>query len=185
MRTKIQESIQIPEGVTCNLEDSNITCAKEGKSTTKEFKTPKINAELKDNTITFTCEKGNKIQYKKIKTYIAHLINIFNGLEESYTYKLEICNVHFPMQVKLEGQELSITNFLGETTTRKAKILPNVEVNIKLPEITLTSHDREAAGQTAANIEQACKIKGKDVRVFQDGIFITEKPSKRLEEKQE
>jgi large subunit ribosomal protein L6 len=42
----------------------------------------------------------------------------------------------------------------------------------------LTGTDVEAVGQTAANIERATKVWGYDPRVFQDGIYITEKAKK-------
>ncbi|MEF8758141.1 MAG: 50S ribosomal protein L6, partial [Halobacteriales archaeon] len=32
--------------------------------------------------------------------------------------------------------------------------------------------------QTAADIEQLTRVKDKDTRVFQDGVYITQKPSK-------
>jgi len=39
------------------------------------------------------------------------------------------------------------------------------------------SGNKYAAGQTAANLEQATRVRKKDRRVFQDGIFIVEKPT--------
>jgi len=42
----------------------------------------------------------------------------------------------------------------------------------------LNGPNLEDAGQTAANIERATKIKGFDPRVFQDGIYIIEKPGR-------
>ena len=33
----------------------------------------------------------------------------------------------------------------------------------------------EDVGQTAANLEQATVVKGRDIRVFQDGIYVVSK----------
>jgi len=50
-----------------------------------------------------------------------------------------------------------------------------VEVNDE--ELNLRGPSIEDVGQTAADIEQLTRVSGKDTRVFQDGVYITEKPS--------
>ena len=70
---------------------------------------------------------------------------------------------------------MEINNFVGEKKARTAKILPGTTVTVKGKEVTVKSHDKEAAGQTAGNLERASRVKGKDIRIYQDGIFIVEK----------
>ena len=82
------------------------------------------------------------------------------------------------MNVKADNEKVIIKSFLGETTERVAKILPNVKLEIKGTNITVSSSNIEAAGQTAANLEKATRLTGRDRRIFQDGIFITEKPGR-------
>jgi large subunit ribosomal protein L6 len=48
-------------------------------------------------------------------------------------------------------------------------------VEIKSENITVTGIDREKVGQTVANIERATKIRKRDIRVFQDGVYRTSK----------
>ena len=35
--------------------------------------------------------------------------------------------------------------------------------------------DKETLGQTAANVKRACRIRKKDPRVFQDGVYLYKK----------
>jgi len=179
MRKKLSQSLQIPEGITCNYENLILTCKKDSEELKREMNIPQITIEIDNNTISLTCGKGNKSQNKIILAFLAHIANMFRGLENKFIYKLEVCNVHFPITLKAEGDTLTINNFFGEKVPRKAKILPNVNVEIKGQNITITSADKEAAGQTAANFEKATKVKGKDKRIYQDGIYITQKPSRR------
>ena len=123
-----------------------------------------------------TCAKANKKDIANIHAQAAHIRNLFKGLNEQFVYEMAICNVHFPMTVKVEGNKLAITNFLGEKVPRSANILPGVEVKIEGSKIKISSADVEKAGQTAANIEKASRVTNKDRRIFQDGIFITHKP---------
>ncbi|MBS3091746.1 50S ribosomal protein L6 [Candidatus Pacearchaeota archaeon] len=180
MKTQITEKIQIPEGVSCSLEDGVIKCSKSGVELSRNLKIPRVEVKTEGREIVFNCERGNKIQLKSIRANLAHLRNMFLGLEKKYVYSLESCNVHFPMILKVEKDKLIINNFLGEKVPRTAVILPNVEVQIKGAKIAVSSHDREAAGQTAANFEKATIVRNRDRRVFQDGIYITEKPGREL-----
>jgi large subunit ribosomal protein L6 len=41
--------------------------------------------------------------------------------------------------------------------------------------VLVSGVDREKVGQTAAIIERACKIRGRDRRIFQDGVYIVSK----------
>ena len=53
-----------------------------------------------------------------------------------------------------------------------------VEVKVDKENIEIKSDNIERAGQSAANIEKGTKVRNKDRRIYQDGIFITEKPGR-------
>lgn len=180
MRTKIIEEIKIPEGVECGYVDGKLNCKKEGVETVREIFIPGTKLEISDGKIRFICKKGNKKDRAIIVTHSKHVGNMLKGLEEKFVYKLEIAHVHFPMTVKVEGDKIVIDNFLGEKHKRSAKILPGVEVEIKGKDVIVKSHDLESAGQTAANIEKAARVRKKDRRVFQDGIFMTFKNGREI-----
>ena len=180
MKKDFNEKISIPEGVSCSISDGHLTCSKSGKESQRDIKIPGISIKVQGNEILFSSEKANKKEIKVIRSYIAHLKNMFSGLNEEYVYELESCNVHFPMTMKQDKGVVLINNFLGEKTPRKAVILPNVDVQIKGAKITVSSHDKEAAGQTAANLEKATIVRNRDRRIFQDGIYIIEKPGRKM-----
>jgi large subunit ribosomal protein L6 len=69
-----------------------------------------------------------------------------------------------------------VNNYFGEKVPRAAKILDGVNVKVSnKTEITVSGIDKEAVGQTAANIERCTTIKNRDRRVFQDGIYLLNK----------
>jgi len=112
-------------------------------------------------------------------TFESHVENMFHGVTDGWTYEMEVFYNHFPMQVSVEGEEVVIENFLGERAPRRAPIHgEDTQVQVDEEEITVSGPDKEAVGQTAADIEQLTRINDKDVRVFQDGVYITNKPSK-------
>jgi len=175
MKKDIEKIIEIPKDVEVKLDGNKFVIVSKDKKLERVFEHPKVAVKIEDNKIILSAKKATKRELTIIGTIKAHLLNMIEGVQKDYTYKMEICNVHFPMTVGVEGSDVVIKNFLGEKTKRVSKILPNVKVQVKGNEITISSSDKESAGQTAANLEKATKIKNRDRRVFQDGVFITEK----------
>src|SRR3989344_2914501 len=175
MKTEIKRDIELPEGVSASLDKNILTLSKGSVKLSKNIYMANVNSSIEGNKVVFLAKKGNKKQLNQIMSMRAHVNNMALGLSNKFVYKLQECHVHFPMTLKVEKTRLIVNNFLGEKTPRYADILPNVEVDIKGANITVKSHDRESAGHTASNFEKATKIRNRDRRVFQDGIFIVEK----------
>jgi len=100
---------------------------------------------------------------------------MITGVTKGFTYKLKIVFSHFPISVKVQGDKILIENFTGEKTPRIAKIVGTAKVTVKGDDVIVQGINIEDVGQTAANIEQATKIKKKDPRIFLDGIYIYER----------
>ncbi len=179
MRKYYCETIDIPEGISCDIVEKTIFCKKDSTILSRFISDTEVIVTIKNNQILLECKKGNRHHQSVIKSLKAHLANLFTGLENKFVYALEACNVHFPMTLKVEGDKLIINNFLGERVSRKAKIVPGVNIETKGQKITISSYDKEAAGQTAANIEKATRVRNRDRRVFQDGIYIVSKPKRK------
>ena len=176
MKKDLIREIEIPEGISVSVSGGEAKVSGNGKELVRSFDFPKIELKVERNKIILSAKRATRRESALIGTVWAHLKNMIKGVGEDFVYKLEVCNVHFPMNVKVEGDKVIIKSFLGETVERVAKIAPEVNVDIKGNQITVSSHNLEAAGQTAANLEKATRLTGKDRRIFQDGIFITEKP---------
>ncbi|RMD45508.1 50S ribosomal protein L6 [Candidatus Pacearchaeota archaeon] len=180
MRKEIERTVEVPEGFSVGISGNSVTIKGNGKELSREFDLGRLSMELSEGKIKIYAKNGTRREAAMAGTIRAHLKNMINGLKEDFVYKLEICNVHFPMNVKVEGDKLVIKSFLGERKLRYAKILDGVKVEVNGNVITVSSHNKESAGQTAANIEKATKIKSRDRRIFQDGIFITEKCGRKI-----
>jgi len=112
-------------------------------------------------------------------TAAAHIRNMIRGVTDGYRFNLRTVYAHFPVTVKVDDKTktVRIENFTGEKTPRFAPILEGVRVSVKGEEITVEGNNIQSVSQTAANIQNATRIKKKDQRVFLDGIYVSEKGS--------
>ena len=174
----IKDDIEVPEKVTVKIEGGLVKVKGPQGEVEKRLSHPRVKLEMKGKHLVVSSELPRKREKALLGTYGAHVRNMFVGVTKGFEYKMKVVFAHFPIKTSIKGDVFVIDNFLGEKSPRKAKILGATKVNIKGDQIVLNGPNVEDVGQTAANIERATKIKGFDPRVFQDGIYIVEKPGR-------
>jgi large subunit ribosomal protein L6 len=180
MRKEIIQKIKIPEGIEVEVDGSILKVKGPEGENSREFKTDKLIFEKKDDEIIIGHKKATKNEKKMINTITSHVQNMIDGVQKKFEYKLKICYNHFPFTVEIKGKEAIIKNFLGEKIPRKLKIPGDVDVNIDKDIIKVRSSNKELAGQAAANFETATRIRLRDRRVFQDGLFMIDKNGRQI-----
>ena len=172
--------IEVPDKVKVDLAAGQIKVSGEKGEISRDLSNKQIVIEQQGNKIVVKALKINKTNKKQLKTRAAHLKNMMRGAVEGHTYKLKICSGHFPMNVSSSNNELIVKNFLGEKVPRVLKIKNGATVKIEGDTITVESANKELAGQVSADIEKLTKRANYDTRIFQDGIYITNKDGKEL-----
>lgn len=180
MKPALQEQLQLPSGVTATLAHGEMTVKGPKGEVTKILKDPQVNIKVEGNNVTFKSEKGTKRQKRTMNSFIAHLNNMIKGAQEPYKYVMKICSGHFPINVSISGEQLLVKNFLGEKSPRTLKLKKGVSVKIDGDKITVESPDKELAGSMASDIELLTAKSNRDLRVFQDGIYLIEKAGVKI-----
>ena len=175
----ISHSIALPEGASASIAGDVITVSKDGQSLSREFRHHKVEVRAVNGDLEVFVNLPRRSDKALAGTWAAHLRNMALGIDEGFEYRLKAVFSHFPMSLKVDGKQMIINNLFGEKVPRVAK-LPwspaEVEVRVEnKTDVVVRGADREKVGQTAANIERACRIKNRDRRVFQDGIYIISK----------
>lgn len=176
----MKDSVEILEGVQVSYADGIMTMKGPKGEISKRIEFPSIKIEVAENKVNFVAETPTKREKMMIGTFKAHLKNMMKGVTEGYVYKLKICAGHFPMNVTVNKEKFEVKNFLGEKVPRTTKIKKNATVKVEGDVVVVEAIDKETAGQTAADIEQLTVVRNKDRRIFQDGIFITQKGDKLI-----
>jgi len=168
-------TVEIPEGVHGALEGRLITIKGEKGELTRDFSHAPIRIRIEGKTVTVQASWPRKKEAALVGTVSSHIQNMIKGVTQGFTYKLKIVFSHFPITVEIKEKTLTIKNFTGERNPRKAKIMGDAKVTVKGDDIIVQGIDLEDVSQTAANIQNATRIRSKDPRVFLDGIYVYEK----------
>ena len=167
----LREEIPIPEGIDVTIDDG-ITVKGSNGQLSRKFNYSGISLKKDDSNVILESNFPKKRDKAMLGTIKSHISNMITGLTDGFTYNMKIVYAHFPMTVKAAGDKVIIENFLGERYPRTAKIVGSAKVQVNGDEVVVTGINKEDVGQTMANLEQATKIKGRDPRVFQDGIYL-------------
>jgi large subunit ribosomal protein L6 len=176
----LQANVEIPDNCEFKRENQSITVKGPKGEITRILSDKQVKIAKNDKELILTYDKITQREKKNLFTTAAHMRNMIRGVQEGFTYKLKICSGHFPMSVALKGNVFEIKNFIGEKVPRTLKIKPGVDVKIDGDIVTVYAIDKEMAGLTAGAIEKLTRRPGFDKRIFQDGIYITEKDGKKI-----
>ena len=172
---KLVHTLELPEGVNVDISDHEIKVAGPRGELTRHFEHASIAFKQKEGEVMIIGNKLRRREKALIGTWKAHLANMIKGVNSGFRYEMKIVFAHFPMKVAAKGNTITIDNFLGEKATRTAAIADGVEVKVKGDIVTIEGNNVEHVGQTAANLEKATVVKGRDIRVFQDGVYTISK----------
>ncbi len=172
MRTEIP----IPDDVSTEVDGFDLRVEGPNGSVERRLWYPDVSVTVEDDQVVIQSDVENKKTKSTVGTFESHVRNAFHGVREGWAYEMEVHYEHFPMQVRVEGDEVVIENFLGEKSPRRTEIRGDTDVEVDGEVLQLSGPDKEDVGQTAGNIRQLTKIRDKDTRVFEDGVFVTDEP---------
>ena len=170
-----EATAEIPDGVTVSMDGTRVVVTGPKGTLTRDMRFPGIAIAIADGMVTVSTGVTRKRVVSMVGTLASHIRNMCRGVSEGYEYRMKVVFSHFPIQLKLQGSTLVIDNFLGEKQSRFARIEPGVTAQVGNDAVTLSGIDKEKVGNSAANIEHATRIRNRDPRVFQDGIYIVER----------
>lgn len=187
--TKIMKYIQtdqvleVPEGVSVAIKARSIKVTGPRGELSKELKHIDVAfSKVNDNAIKITVHNGDRKHVAALRTVKSLIFNMITGVTKGYKYKMRYVYAHFPINVnvvKVDGQDyVEIRNFLGEKRVRQIKIFDGVTVEQSTnqkDELVLSGNSLEDVSQNAADIQQICRVRNKDIRKFLDGIYVSER----------
>lgn len=169
---RIEHAIDLPEGVTATIEGAVLTVKGPKGELSREYQSSRVSLLQDGAGLLVRTDLPRRKDKALAGTWNAHINNMVKGVTEGFSYTLRCFYSHFPMTMKVEGSEFVVNNYFGERVPRRAAILSGVDVRVEnKTDVIVSGIDKEAVGQTAANIERSTTVKNRDRRVFQDGIY--------------
>lgn len=171
----VEKRVPIPEGVEVEIEEGTVTVQKGDVRLSRSLAHPRVQLRREGADILVVSPLPRRREKALAGTFASHVRNMVRGVSDGFTYTMRVVYAHFPVKVSVQGDAVVIENFLGERHPRRAPIRGATRVEVKGDTVTIRGPDVEAVSQTAANVEQATRIRRKDPRVFQDGIYLVSK----------
>jgi large subunit ribosomal protein L6 len=172
---EVSRTIQVPQDIDVNLQGKKISVKGAKGTLTRDFSFAPISIEGEGKNIRIWAKWPRKKEAALVGTIYSHIQNMITGVTKGYSYKLKIVFSHFPISVKVQDKSILIENFTGERRARRIKIIGDVKVKVETDDIIVEGINLEDVSQTAANIEQATRVRNKDPRVFLDGLYVYER----------
>ncbi|SCV05450.1 LANO_0H07756g1_1 [Lachancea nothofagi CBS 11611] len=177
------QTLDIPEGVTVNIKAREIKVTGPRGVLTKNLKHIDVTfAKVSNKQLKLTVHNGDRKHVAALRTVNSLVSNMVTGVTKGFKYKMRYVYAHFPINVNVVEKEgdkfVEIRNFLGDKLVRLVPVREGVSIDFSAnqkDEIVLSGNSIENVSQNAADIQQICRVRNKDIRKFLDGIYVSEK----------
>lgn len=114
----LREEIEIPKGVTITLDGMKVRVKGPKGEIEKDFVHIKgIQMSLSDNKLILETTFADRRKKAQFYTIIAHIKNAITGVTTGgFRYYLKVIFTHFPISVKVAGNEVQISNLIGDSS---------------------------------------------------------------------
>jgi len=166
--------VAIPDGVEVTIADGVLTVKGPKGTLTRAIK-PDVVIEIGEKEVKVV-PQGTDLAKALWGTYAAHLRNMITGVKDGFTRFLDIEGVGYRAEVK--GTDLVLS--MGYSHPVVLAIPAGITATVEKSAISLSSSDKDALGQFAANVRKVRKpepYKGKGIRFR--GEFIIRKQGKK------
>ncbi|KAL1585308.1 hypothetical protein WHR41_05770 [Cladosporium halotolerans] len=180
-----EETLAVPEGVKVHIKTRQVTV--EGPRGTLKKDLGHLSVSFQQPTkdvIKIEMHHGSRKNVAALRTVRSIVNNMIIGVTKGFKYKMRYVYAHFPINVNLEKNNdtglwvVEIRNFLGEKLVRRVTMAEGVDVEAsktQKDELVLTGNSLENVSQSAADIQQICRVRNKDIRKFLDGLYVSER----------
>ena len=160
----VSRSVAVPPGVRVTVDGKRVRVEGPLGSVEKDFSHAKrVELRLQGSELVVEAFNADKKTYSIVNTIASKIENMMIGVTRGFRYRMKIVFAHFPMSVKVDerSQVVVIENFLGGRGKITARIEPGVKVRVERDDVVIEGVDKEAVAQTAANIREATKLRGR------------------------
>ncbi|KAJ8658811.1 hypothetical protein O0I10_005537 [Lichtheimia ornata] len=175
------DELIVPDNVSVKIQSRIINVEGPRGKLTKNLR--HLNIEIKlvaKNKLQFSVYHGARKHVAAIRTVRSIINNMITGVTKGFQYKMRYVYAHFPINVIVNGTNdaVEIRNFLGQKVAFQVKMREGVHCEAsksQKDELLITGNDLENVSQSAADIQQTCRVRNKDIRKFLDGIYVSER----------
>ncbi len=169
--------IAIPEGVKVDIQGSTINVTGPLGANKRTINEKMLTVTTAGKEVKIDSVKTFKNLLKKTSncenSFAKELKNDMAGVTKHYEIQMKIVFAHFPISIEIKNGEVRINNMIGERAPRISKIVGSTKVEVKGQDMRLYGTSKDDVTQTAANLRKTVKIRKKDERTFQDGIYYS------------
>lgn len=168
--------LEILEGVKVSIKEGVIIAEGKAGVNKRKYNTKLLDVKIEGDKIDIIPIVQNKkllkVATNTINTLAKCIQNDMHGAQKLYEINMLAVFSHFPITIETKDNKVIIKNILGARGILTTNIIgENTKIDIKGQNVRVHGTSIDDVSQTAANIKRVCKVRKKDERIFQDGVY--------------